>query len=57
MKLLHIIKSEADHNTTTLMNALSEGKETTTVALYEESPDYETLIDLIFASDQVVSWW
>ena len=57
MKLLHILKSEADHNTKMLMDALSEGKETTTFPLYEGAPDYEKLIDLIFENDRVVSWW
>ena len=57
MKLLHIVKSEADLNTKMLMGALSEGKETTTFQLYEGDPDYEKLIDLIFENDEVVSWW
>ena len=57
MKLLHILKSEADHNTKTLMDTVSDGKETTTFPLYEGDPDYEKLIDLIFENDRVVSWW
>jgi hypothetical protein len=57
MKLLHILKSEPDDLTTNLIDLLSEGNETTTFVLYEGEPDYEQLIDLIFASDNVVTWW
>ena len=57
MKLLHVLKSEADQNTKMLMDALSEGKETTTFSLYEGDPDYEKLVDLIFENDGVISWW
>ena len=46
MKLLHVLKSEADQNTKTLMDALSEGKETATFPLYEGDPDYERIGEL-----------
>ena len=57
MKMLHILKSEPDNNTNVLMGILSEGNEETVFSLYEGNPDYEELIDLIFAHDQVISWW
>lgn len=57
MKLLYILKSEPDETTKTLMDIISEGEETTVFPLYEESPDYEKLIDLIFEHDKVISWW
>jgi len=57
MKLLHILKSEIDNNTKTLMNVLSDGNETTAFPLYENNPDYEKLIDLIFENDNIVTWW
>jgi hypothetical protein len=57
MKLLHILKSEPDETTKTLMDIISEGEEVTTFSLYEDNPDYEKLIDLIFEHDKVVSWW
>jgi hypothetical protein len=57
MKMLHILKSEPDDVTQTLMGILSEENETTTFALYEGNPDYEELVDLIFESDKVVTWW
>ncbi|MBC8392116.1 MAG: hypothetical protein H8E17_06065 [Deltaproteobacteria bacterium] len=57
MKLLHILKSEVDNNTTILKDFLSDGNESTVFPLYENNPDYEKLIDLIFENDNVVTWW
>jgi len=57
MKTLHILKSEPDQNTTTLMDILSKETKTTVVNLYEEGVDYEALIDRIFAHDRTVCWW
>ena len=57
MKMLHIYKSEPDDNTKTLVEILSEGVEAAEFALYEESADYEKMIDMIFDHDKVVSWW
>ena len=57
MKLLHILKTEPDERTRTLMDILSEGQETTPYPLYEADADYGKLIDLIFEHDRVISWW
>jgi hypothetical protein len=57
MKLLHILKSEPDDNTRSLMAILSEGNETSQFPLYDEQADYEKLIDAIFENEKVISWW
>lgn len=61
MKTLHILKSEPDENTRTLMAILGQGKETTVVALYGGAAggavDYDRLLDQIFEHDRVISWW
>jgi hypothetical protein len=57
MKLLHILKSEPDNSTKTLIDILSAGEEATSFALYEDNPDYENLIDLVFDHDKIISWW
>ncbi|MEE8480016.1 MAG: hypothetical protein V3T59_02120 [Desulfobacterales bacterium] len=57
MRLLHILKSEPDENTRTLMGILSEGEENNILCLYEEDADYERLVDMIFEHDRVISWW
>lgn len=57
MQLLHILKSEPDENTRTLMDLLSEGEENHILCLYEADADYQKLIDMIFEHDRVISWW
>ena len=57
MKMLHILKSEPDENTRTFIEILSEGEEAAEFSLYEDAADYETLIDMIFAHDKVITWW
>ena len=59
MKILHILKTEPDNNTKTLMASLgeSQGKDASVFALYDEQADYEKLIDLIFEHDKIISWW
>ena len=57
MKLLHILKSEPDDNTRSLMAILSEGNEASQFPLYEEQADYEALIEAIFENDKTISWW
>ena len=59
MNILHILKTETDNNTKTLMSALnkSKGGKYTEFMLYDEQTDYEKLIDLIFEHDKIISWW
>lgn len=57
MTILHILKTEPDKITRSLMDLVSEGEESTMFALYEEGADYEKLIDLIFEKDSTISWW
>lgn len=57
MKLLHILKSEPDDKTKTLIEIISTGEETTVFNLYNNHPDYGKLIDLIFEHDKILSWW
>ena len=57
MKRLHTLKSEPDATTKAFIEALSDGEAPTVFPLYEEDPDYEKLIDLIFENDKVISWW
>ena len=57
MKTLHILKSEPEENTQTLLDILTEGENAVTFPLYEKETDYDRLIDLIFENDRTVSWW
>ena len=57
MNTLHIFKTEPDNNTKILIDIISRGEETTTFSLYDEEPDYDELIDLIFRHDKTITWW
>ena len=57
MKILHILKSEPDDNTRVLIDILSQDRDAVLYPLYEEDADYEQMLDLVFDSDQVISWW
>ena len=56
MKVLHIFRSEPDENVKELIKPFSDQEEKKT-ALYEPNVDWETLVDDIFSSDKVISWW
>ncbi len=59
-KMLHILKSQPDELQRTLMCSLSRGYNCLQIPLFEddgEMPDYDELIDLIFDSDEVITWW
>jgi hypothetical protein len=57
MKLLHIYKSEPDAISKKLVDILSEGNQVNEFRLYEGQPDYESLLELIFEHEKVISWW
>ena len=56
MKHLQIVKTQPNQATLFLMDALAQGKEATRFNLYEDR-DYARLVELIFAHDEIVSWW
>ncbi len=57
MKILHVLRSEADLNVEKFIDILSEGKESTVAPLYQGDVDWSRLVDDIFAHDKVVCWW
>lgn len=56
MEVLHILRSEPEETVKKLMAAFI-GQEEKTTRLYEPDVEWETLVDNIFASDKVISWW
>lgn len=56
MQILHIMRTQPDETVASLKQSFEdlEGK---TVALYEGDVDWEALVDDIFASKKVISWW
>lgn len=57
MKILHILKTEPDKKTSSLIASMSQGEESTVFEMYGEKVDYQKLLDLIFENDKIVSWW
>jgi len=57
MKLLNVYRSEPNDDTKKLVEIVSEGRETDSFNLYDAGPDYDKLVDKIFAADQTISWW
>lgn len=57
MKILHIFKSPPDSAVKSLAQAWNEGCEVAEVHLYLTPVDYDRLVDLIFESDKVLTWF
>ncbi|WP_156360859.1 hypothetical protein [Dethiosulfatarculus sandiegensis] len=53
--LLHVLKSPPDQITRELMKELGKDRQVVEFKLYGEN-DYERLVELVFAADQVISW-
>ena len=58
--MLHILKTPPDDLQWSLMTALSEGYDDLKIPLSDQDDtevDYGELIDLIFETDRVITWW
>ena len=57
MRILHILRSKPDETVKMFMAAIPKDSESIRVPLYEGAPNYDWLIQQLFAADKVVSWW
>ena len=57
MTILHIQRTEPDDTVRILIREISKGQDYREIALFAEDVDYHRLIDEIFSSDRVISWW
>ncbi len=57
MKLLNVYRSAADDNTKKLVEIVSKDRECDSFDLNVDSPDYDNLVDMIFAADKTICWW
>lgn len=57
MKILNIYKSEPDETVKKLVEIVTRDRESESFTLYGDAPDYDKLVDMIFAADQTISWW
>jgi hypothetical protein len=57
MKILQVYRSEPNDDVKTLVSILNRDRDADEFKLYEETPDYDTLVEKIFAADKTVCWW
>ncbi len=57
MKVLNIYRSEPDETTKKLVEIVSRDRDADSFDLNVDSPDYDGLVDKIFAADQTICWW
>ena len=56
MKVLEILKSEPSETVSKMIAVHEQDNDVKVVKLYENA-DYDALVEDIFSSDKVVSWW
>ncbi len=57
MKILNIYRSVPDEKTKKLVEIVSRDRDADSFDLNVNSPDYDSLVDKIFAADQTICWW
>lgn len=57
MKILNIYKSAPDETVKKLVEIVTRDRESDSFDLHVEKPDYDALVDKIFAADQTICWW
>ena len=57
MKILNVYRSAPNDTTQKLVEIVSEGREADSFDLNVDSPDYDNLVEKVFAADQTVCWW
>jgi len=57
MKVLNVYRSEPDEIVKKLVEIVSRDRETDSFDLNVDSPNYDELVDKIFAADQSICWW
>jgi hypothetical protein len=57
MKILHIMRTQPDDMVTLFIKKTSQGQDASSFPLYQEPVDYDRLVQEIFDSDRVFSWW
>jgi len=57
MKILQVYRSEPNNEVKTLVQILNRDRESDQFNLNVETPDYDVLVNKIFAADKTVCWW
>ena len=57
MKILQVYRSEPTEDTKTLVSILNRDRVADEFKLYIDQPNYDVLVQKIFANDKTVCWW
>ncbi len=57
MKILQVYRSAPSEETKTLVEILNRDRDADSFDLNVDTPDYDQLVEKIFAADQTVCWW
>ncbi len=57
MKILSVYRSEPDDVTKKLEEIVTRDRESDTFNLNTDSPDYDELVEKIYAADKTICWW
>ncbi len=57
MKILNVYRSEPDETVKKLVEIVTRDREADSFDLNVDSPDYDQLVEKIFAADQTICWW
>ena len=57
MKVLNVYRSQPDETVKKLVSIVTRDREEDNFDLAVDSPDYDALVDKIFAADQTICWW
>jgi hypothetical protein len=57
MKILNVYRSQPDETVQKLVEIVTRDRETDSFDLHADNPDYDNLVDKIFAADQTICWW
>ncbi len=57
MKILQVYRSAPSDETKTLVEILNRDRDADSFDLNVDAPDYDQLVEKIFAADQTVCWW
>ncbi len=57
MKILQVYRSEPNDDVKTLVEILNRDRDADEFKLYDGEPDYDVLVEKIFAADKTVCWW
>ncbi|WP_035247574.1 hypothetical protein [Desulfogranum mediterraneum] len=57
MKILQVYRSEPTSDVNTLVEILNRDRDADEFKLYLDQPNYDVLIQKIYAADKTVCWW